>query len=358
LCVLVATLALLATLVVGTVTASAAGGVYAGPAQQAVGRFLDTYVRPTGRVYRPDQHGDTVSEGQAYGLLLAEVSGRYDLFGRIWHWTRYHLQERDGLFAFHADAAGRVLSPNPASDADLLIAWALLRYGGPAAAGINDDGSRVAEAILTHEVTSFGPRAIPILTAGPWATGSPATLNPSYWSLPAMTSLASLTGNHEWLRLAAGAVAVTARLTRNGALLPPDWAMISADEKLRPTSAPDGSASRPQYGLDAQRTDVWFASSCVPQAQTLAARWWPVLRSPARSKALALYLNGTIRTPEPSVLPLAASAATAHAANDAAASSQLLSAAVFRDRRQPRYYGGAWAALGLTLLDSNLLSGC
>jgi endo-1,4-beta-D-glucanase Y len=358
-CVLLCTLALLATLVVGTVTASVASAVYAGPDQQAVAWFLTSYVRPNGRVYRPDQNGDTVSEGQAYGLLLAEVSGQYRLFGQIWQWTRDHLQRRDGLFAFHADAAGRVLSPNSASDADLLIAWALLRYGGPDATRIHDDGSRVADAVLRYEVTNFGPRAIPILTAGQWATGRPATLNPSYWSLPALTSLASLTGNHQWQRLAADAVAVTARLTRNGALLPPDWATLTADGQVRPRSAPDGSQSRPQYGLDAQRTDVWFASSsCVPQAQTLAARWWGMLHSPARAEALALHLDGAIRTSEPSVLPVVASAATAHAAGDAAASSHLLSVAVFLQRRQPRYYGGAWAALGLTLLDSNLLSGC
>ena len=362
LCVLLVTLALLATLVVGTVAASASlganSGVYAGPDQQALGWFLTSYVRPNGRVYRPDQSGDTVSEGQAYGLLLAEVSGQYRLFGQIWRWTRDHLQKPDGLFAFHADAAGRVLSPNSASDADLLIAWALLRYDGPNATGIRDDGSRVADAVLTHEVTNFGPRANPILTAGQWATGPPATLNPSYWSLPALTSLASLTGNHEWLRLADDAVAVTARLTRNGALLPPDWAKLRANGQVRPTSAPDGSQSRPQYGLDAQRTDVWFASSCDPQAQTLAARWWWLLHSPARSQAQALHLGGAIRNSEPSVLPLVASAATARAANDSAASSHLLSVAVFRQRREPRYYGGAWAALGLTLLDSNLLSGC
>jgi endoglucanase len=281
------------------------------------------------------------------------------LFERIWRWTRDHLQTGDGLFAYHADAAGQVLSPNSASDADLLIAWALLRYDGPAAAGIHNDGSRVADAVLTHEVSNFGPRAIPILTAGQWATDGPAiVVNPSYWSLPALTSLASLTGNHEWRQLADDAVAVTAHVTRNGALLTPDWATLSANGQVRPISAPDGSASLPQYGLDAQRTNVWFAASCVPQAHTLAARWWRLLRPPARSQAQALHLNGAIRTSEPSVLPLVASAASAQAAGDAVASSHLLSAAVFQQRREPRYYGGAWAALGLTLDDSNILSGC
>ena len=43
-------------------------------AQRSATAFLAAYVRPDGRVYRPDQGGDTVSEGQAYGLLLAEFA--------------------------------------------------------------------------------------------------------------------------------------------------------------------------------------------------------------------------------------------------------------------------------------------
>src|SRR5215472_14856734 len=71
--------------------------------------FLATYVQPDGRVTRPDQGGDTVSEGQAYGLLLAEVAGDNGAFGRIWRWTHDHLQLPNGLFAYRADPAGRVL---------------------------------------------------------------------------------------------------------------------------------------------------------------------------------------------------------------------------------------------------------
>jgi endo-1,4-beta-D-glucanase Y len=46
--------------------------------------FLAKYVLPDGRVARPDQGDDTVSEGQAYGLLLAEVADEPAVFGRIW----------------------------------------------------------------------------------------------------------------------------------------------------------------------------------------------------------------------------------------------------------------------------------
>ena len=315
----------------------------------AVGQFLANYVRPDGRVWRPDQGGDTVSEGQAYGLLLAEVAGRDDLFGRIWQWTQDHLQLPDGLFAWHADAAGHILDPGPASDADLLIAWALLRYQGPDAAPLHQDGTRVTSAVLADEVTT-GPGGTPILTAGLWATGRPATLDPSYWSLPALTGLARLTGNDQWLWIADGAVALTAQLTSNGALLPPDWAGMTADGAHYPEA---------QYGLDAQRTVVWFAASCLPRAKTLAARWWRLLRLPGRSGALALTLSAAIVSPVANALPLvAAAAAAAAAAGAASASRRLLIQAASQQRRQPGYYGGAWAAFGPTLLGSRLLNGC
>ena len=51
-------------------------------------RFIQVYVRPDGRVVRLDQGRDTVSEGQAYGLLLAQAAGDQQAFCRMWTWTR------------------------------------------------------------------------------------------------------------------------------------------------------------------------------------------------------------------------------------------------------------------------------
>jgi endoglucanase len=342
-------------------------GWYAGrrPAQQIpatflpTASFLHTYVEPNGRVNRPDQGNDTVSEGQSYGLLLAEAMGRDDLFNRIWRWTRVHLQLPDKLFAWHANAAGQILSPEPASDADLVIAWALLRYEGPGAVTLHRDGRQVANAILAHEVTT-GAHGMPILTAGPWATGRPATLDPSYWSLPAMTGLARLTGDREWQRLADSALVLTRQLTRGGRLLPPNWAELTPTHQVIPESAPNANGSEPEaeYGLDSQRTVAWFAVSCNPQARMLAARWWRLLRFRDRDQALALRLNGRVLTSDPGVLPLVAAASAAHAAGAKGISLRLLSLAAAQQRRYPGYYGGAWAALGPLLIRSRVLGGC
>jgi len=352
----------------------AAAGVYAGlagtaascgaepPARQAAhqhsaAQFLARYARPDGQVVRLDQGGDTVSEGQAYGMLLAELAGNEAAVGRIWTWTREHLQLGNGLFAWHADAAGKVTGREPASDADVLIAWALLRYRGPGAAAWHKEGRRVAAAILAHEVTT-GPGGVPVLAAGPWATGRPASLDPSYWSLTAFRQLAALTGDQTWQRMAAGAVALTRALTRDGRQLPPDWAELTASGTLKPEPAPDGSQPQTQYGPDAQRTVVWFAASCDPRARALAARWWPVLRPAARSAALALSPAGTVLTGTPATLPMVASAAAAMAADDGTAARGLLHHATAQQRDQSTYYGGAWNALGPALMTGGAFNRC
>jgi Glycosyl hydrolases family 8 len=341
-----------------TLTGCASGQPPAPPAKDAAAAaFLSGYARPDGRVVRPDQGGDTVSEGQAYGLLLAGVAGDDAAFGRIWQWTRQHLQRGDGLFAYHADASGHVIGQQPASDADLLIAWALLRYQGTNTGAVHAAGRRVAAAVLAHEVTA-GPQGMPILAAGPWATGRPATLNPSYWSLPALDGLAVLTGDGRWRRLAAAAVTLTRHVTAEGRLLPPDWVKLTADGQILPEPAPNGTAARQQYGLDAQRTVVWFAAACDPRVRALAARWWPRLSPDGRPQAIALSLDGTVVDGSAAVLPLVAAGAAADAAGDQASSGRMRSRAAEQQHDHPTYYGGAWAALGPALLPGGALRSC
>src|SRR5215475_4964463 len=332
------------------------GGTPAGQ-QGPAAAFLQAYVRPDGRVARPDQGEDTVSEGQAYAMLLAEAAGDGETFDRVWRWTRDHLRRADGLFAFHADRSGRILDQEPASDADLLVAWALLRHGGPDADSLHAEGKQVAVAILDHEVTT-DPAGVPVLAAGPWATGRPASLDPSYWSPPAYRDLARLTGDPRWDRLAGAVLPLTRRFTDAGRLLPPDWVAMTADGALRPEPAPGGTPAQTQYGLDAQRLVVWLAVACDRQARALAGRWWTVLRQTDRSAALALHPDGQVLDPTPAPLPLVAAAAAAAAAGDTASRDRLLDRADLQHRQHPTYYGGAWAALGRLLLTSSTLTSC
>ena len=91
------------------------------------------YIRPDGRVQRPDSGNDTVSEGQAYALLRAVWSRDQAAFDRCYDWTEKNLSQKtknSHLLAWHwgQDAQGRwgVLDANSASDADLDYALALV----------------------------------------------------------------------------------------------------------------------------------------------------------------------------------------------------------------------------------------
>jgi endoglucanase len=324
-----------------------------GAARNAATTFLNAYVESDGRVVRHDQGGDTVSEGQAYAMLLAETTGDQGRFAQIWSWTRTHLQERNGLFAFRTDAAGKIADPQPAADADVLIAWALMRATGPDASEYHLEGRRVANAVLARETTRRGSSLM--LAAGPWAVGAPVTLDPSYWAPVAFEQLAQMTGDLRWQQLDDSTLDLSTTLTAGGTVLPPDWARVDGT-KVSGTESPNKDAHFVQYGLDAQRLVVWLATGCSPSARRLAARLNSVLTD--REDAIALTPDGVVIDQQTNAVPLVAAAAAAQAAGDDARRDQLLAKAAQVNRATPTYYGSAWIALGTTLLETKDFGGC
>lgn len=318
----------------------------------AAEHFLARYVTSDGRVIRHDQGGDIVSEGQAYGMLIAEIAGRPALAGTIWRWTAQHLRRTDGLLAFHATGTGQVLDPQSATDADVLAAYALLRYRGPDADQLNQTGREIARAVL--DIESLSVDGAPVLVAGPWAkTSTPPVVNPSYWMPSVYDAIGRYTGDDRWAAAATEATKLLDALTSNGTALPPDWARISAG-RLIAIGAPDGSAPI-QYGLDAARLPLWYAAGCATDERSLAAGWWKhVLSRNDRSAFLALGRTGSVIDHATNPVPLLAGSAAAKAAGDDAVSAQLRRRAAAQSRAVPTYYGDAWLALAGALADGSL----
>lgn len=324
----------------------------AAAARTAAARFLDRYVTGDGRVIRHDQGGDIVSEGQAYGMLLAEIAGRPDTARTIWAWTSRHLARTDGLLRFHASGSGAVLDDQSAADADVLAAYALLRYRGQGAASLHDAGRRLAGAVLAHETVIARDQVV--VAAGPWALATtPPTVDPSYLMPGVFDALARYTGDNRWRTAASTAERLIADLTDDGRRLPPDWAAYSAD-RLVPVANPGGGAPI-QYGLDAQRLALWFATACTSGARSLAGKWWTNLLSvDDRAANLALSLDGNPLGGATNALPLMAGAAAATAAGRTGDAQTLSRRAAQQAKAVPTYYGDAWLALGTALLDGSL----
>ncbi len=325
-------------------------------ATAAASHFLQAYVAPDGAVIRYDQGGDVVSEGQAYGMLIAELAGRPTVALEIWSWTKSHLLLPDGLLACHANADGSLLSQESATDADTLAAYALLRYQGAYAPALHAAGLAMATAVLQREAVT-GPLGAPLPTAGPWANGPPTTLDPSYWMPGVYLALARYTGNQSWAEGAAQAISLITELSQNGSLLPTDWAELQGSSIV--AIANPGGGAPVQYGLDAARIPVFLTASCAPRARPLAASWWQnyFARGGSEDSAIALTPTGGVINADTNPLPYLAAAAAAFAAGDSGAANQLLSQAQSEALQYPTYYGDAWMALGPALLEG-LLAPC
>ena len=141
-------------------------------------KFLDEYVEPDGRVVRRDEGGDVVSEGQAYGMLIAVAVGDETRFRSIWKWTKTYLRRADGLLAWRW-ADNKVTDVNSAADADLDAARSLVlagrRFNAPE---LTKDGRRLGVAILETETVAVGTGAAPpsdVNPPGTWVAGSGRT---------------------------------------------------------------------------------------------------------------------------------------------------------------------------------------
>jgi endo-1,4-beta-D-glucanase Y len=315
--------------------------------------FLDRYVED-GRVVRKDQGDDTVSEGQAYGLLIAYAAGDRDRFGEIWSWTKRHLLTDDQLLAWRWTPDGGVSDAQSASDADLDTARALVLAGD----AWDDErytaaGKRMATAVLDHETarTDLGL----ILLPGPWADSEPYRYNASYASPAAYRVLAAATKDDRWKELETSSTAVT-RAVLEESDLPSDWSQVHADGTVDPMPA-TGDDTRVLYGYDAMRMPLRYAEACTAPDRALAASVAPTLRRTTQLAA-QLDLGGTAVTGDRSALAYAARAAAEQAAGATGAARADLERADRTSATTPTYYGDAWAALGATMLTSDVLGGC
>lgn len=332
--------------------------------------FLDHYVEGDGRVVRRDEGGDVVSEGQAYGMLIAVALGDRTRFQHIWTWTKAHLRRPDGLLSWRW-ADGHVTDPNSASDADLDTARALLlagrRFGDTA---LSDEGKQLGGQILRLETVEAGATTPPpgdavpagqwivgpgpITVAGNWATSPPHAVDPGYFSPRAEQEIQRVSGDARWADISRTERVLSWQLSGPGQL-PPDWAVVDDAGHAVATGPPAGGT--PQFGLDAARLPIRYAESCDPADRALAAALRPRVDTAGDVPALR-HLDGTPASEWQHPVALVSAAATEHAAGDDDAGAARLDQASALQQRYPTYFGAAWVALGRIMLDTSWLGRC
>lgn len=342
----------LALALTATACSAPAADAPAADAPTAADTFLETYVED-GRVVRTDQGGDTVSEGQAYGLLLAVASDDESSFDEIWDWTTANIQRDDLLLAWRWEG-GSIVDDQPASDADLDAARALVLAGDAFGRDdLREDGIALGDALLDEMTASTDLGRI--LLPGPWASASPHAYNPSYSSPAAYAVLSEASGDARWDELAAGSRAATEALL-DANPLPTNWATVTEDGAVAIAGSASGDGE-PGYGYDATRLTIRYAESCDPADSAVAARIASALPDDALLPAELDSGGGPTTDGQHPVAYAARAAAYAADGQDGAARDDLerMSETAVTT---PTYYGDAWNALAAAMLTGDVLGGC
>ena len=236
---------------------AACAGARATPHWQA---FVQRHVQSDGRVVdfdTPQQH--STSEGQSYALFFALVHDDRPLFERVLAWTQANLAGGSLAQRLPAWQWGRqpggwgVLDPNPASDADLWIAYALLEaarlWNAPAYRTL---GRQVLARVVAEEVAVLDGLGAMLL---PWpravAQGPNWRLNPSYLPLQQLRRFQQEDPKGPWKAIADNTLRMLNATTPRGYV--PDWCAWSTHER--------GFVPDPEKGViasyDAIRVYLW-----------------------------------------------------------------------------------------------------
>lgn len=235
------------------------------PAPDAWRAFKQRYVTAEGRVIDTGNQAISHSEGQGCGMLLATHYRDRAAFETIWNWTRARMQVRDdALFAWKWTPEAGVEDSNNATDADLLIAWALSR----ASERWNEptwqaESGRITSDILSKLVRQSGTRTILLPGAFGFEKPEGVVVNLSYWVFPAFEHFRARDSRPEWQQLTASGHALLreARFGRWG--LPPDWLLLSDP----PEPAPD---FKPRFGYNGVRIPLYLLWAGNPPKDVLA----------------------------------------------------------------------------------------
>ncbi|MEO0601959.1 MAG: glycosyl hydrolase family 8 [Myxococcota bacterium] len=247
--------------------------------RRAFADYMERFVQEDGRVVDPVGGNITTSEGQSYAMTRAVWTNNRKSFDKTREWMRNNLQGGDPTalpswkWGQKPDGSWGVLDPNPATDADLFVAYALIlgaeRWNEP---GMQTQALAILDKVWETETAMVDGHRV--LLPGPWAANKPVLrLNPSY-SLPfAYRVFAKVDPEHDWTGFVADTYWMFEAVT-NDLGLQPDWIWMDASSGAV-VPAPDGEPEQLGFGFESMR---------VPWTLAAEARWYDEPRAKALLK--------------------------------------------------------------------------
>jgi endo-1,4-beta-D-glucanase Y len=353
----------------------------ANDARSAFVRWRDEIVTSDGargglRTRRPDtpdgQANSTVSEGIAYGMIIAVMMDEQPMFDGFWTYASCFLNKSGLMDWYIAPDGQKPIAVGAASDADEDMAWALImadrQWGGGGSLGESyaSIARRLIDAIYSTEV-DHDRFADMFLPGDDWRGKN--VFNPSYFAPNQYRTFGELSGNVDgWQRVIDRGYAILESslndASRNGSNgLVPAW----CDASGAPVEAFPGAMQNYQY--DSARTPFRmaqdYAYSKDVRARAYLAKTSAFFAGIGADGIVDGYaLDGT-PAPDPrspadnpgsAVFVACAAAGAMHDPNY----QDFVDAAYARVRTgklltRSRYYNHCWTVLGLLMLTGNLL---
>ncbi len=244
------------------IAATSPGALFAAPGWTLWETFAPRLVDSQGRVIDRAAGDRTTSEGQSYGLFFSLVAGDRKRFDLILDWTQKNLARGDlgsrlpaWLYGKTAGGSSSILDANPASDADLWLAYTLMQAGRLwETKRYADLGSRLASLISEHEVKELPGLGAMLLPGANGFTSQPGAfqLNSSYLPLQLFAALAQAQPNGPWQRIAGNVPRVIKGSAPSGYAL--DWVTYRSGTGFVAETTRYG---KPLCSYDAVRVYLW-----------------------------------------------------------------------------------------------------
>lgn len=235
--------------------------------------FKQRFMADDGRIVDNGNGGVSHSEGQSYGLLLAQAAGDRVAFDKILAWTETKLARPDvALYVWRYDprAANPVADRNNATDGDLLIAYALAkaanRWREPRYAARS---RTIVDAIATRLVKTVGGRMLMLPGLNGFSTAARTTINPSYYVWPALDLFAKTGKTTVWRRVITDGEALLTAARFGAHRLPTDWIDVSNTGAIAPAAD-----KPPRFGFDAIRVPLFASVSGRSALIEPILTWW------------------------------------------------------------------------------------
>ena len=215
-------------------------------------RYTQAYVAADGRVLDTGQNRISHSEGQGFTMLFAVHYDDRAAFERVWQWTRRNLQVRDDALLAWKWEQGAVTDRNNASDADILVAWALARAAQKWREPQYAEAARRIAQDIRRKLVKRVPHGLVLLPAlEGFDKPDGLTVNLSYWVFPALRELARVDPAPEWEDLNRSGLAILRYSYFGRWRLPPDWLKLT--DPVTPGGAPPE-----RFGFDAVRIPIYL----------------------------------------------------------------------------------------------------